>query len=133
MYRKVLKASNHKSHIEFESDKELRATLANLPDEIEVVLRNEHSSRTTPQNKYYWSVVIEILSQEFGYVKDEMHEILKTQFLKNYIMLHDKEVEIVRSTTDLTTMEMEDYLAKIRMWALEEHHVKIPLPNEIEV
>jgi hypothetical protein len=36
----------------------------------------------------------------------------------------------VRSTSDLSTIEFEEYCSKIRMWASKELGVYIPSPNE---
>jgi len=94
----------------------------------------EAKIRSTEENNYYWGVVIEILSSEIGYPKDEMHEILKALFLQEtkYLKTHDGVVEakISKSTSELTIAEFEDYLTKIREWAIMEFGILIPLPNE---
>jgi hypothetical protein len=90
-------------------------------------------SRSQAQNKYYWGVIVPTLASEFGYFKDEMHELLRKKFLgytkENPI---SGEVEMfAMSTTKLNTAEMEVYLENIRTWALSEFSVYLPLPNEI--
>jgi hypothetical protein len=86
-----------------------------------------------PQNKYYWGVVVPILASEFGYYKDEMHELLRRKFLSyTRVSPHTGEEELfAKSTTKLNTQEMEVYLESIRTWALSEFSVYLPLPNEI--
>lgn len=84
--------------------------------------------RSDKQNKYYWGVLIDLLSSELGYTKDEMHEILKYQFLTD----RSGKFPIVRSTSSLDTEEMEVYLSFIREWAGKELHIYLPLPNETE-
>jgi len=96
---------------------------------IQVILRKYKTSRSLPQNNYYFGVVVKMLADEFGYSTQEMHDALKLEFLRKTGGI----LETVRSTTDLTTTEFEMLLEKIRIWALTEHDVKIPLPNEIEI
>ena len=90
--------------------------------------------RSTPENRYMWGVVIEILSTELGYTKNEIHEILKAMFLSEVKFLKTKEgvseVRIPRSTTELTTVEFENYLSDIREWSSIELGLFIPEPNE---
>ena len=95
---------------------------------VEVIIRKPKTSRSTLQNSYYWSVVVEILAKELGYDKDEIHEILKYKFLQSNAM----GMPYVKSTTKLSTGEFEDYLEKIRRWAAEFLNINIPLPNEVE-
>ncbi|MBC8521065.1 MAG: hypothetical protein H8D26_03625 [Methanomicrobia archaeon] len=82
-----------------------------------------------------WGVVIEILSDELGYSKFEIHEILKEMFLREpkYIKTIDnkvKEVWISRSTRELTTEQFEKYMADVRNWAVMDLGIVLPLPRE---
>lgn len=90
--------------------------------------------RSTPQNKYYWGVVVELLSTDLGYSKFEIHEILKWKFLREpkYIKTTEgvQEIWIPKSTTKLTTKEFEKYMTEIRDWALIDLNIVLPLPNE---
>jgi hypothetical protein len=110
--------------------------LRTLPDgEIEVIVRRISKTRSKRQNSYYWGVVLQIISDITGNSTEEVHEILKFHvfriFLTKWITFNDEEIEVVRSTTDLNTVEMEDYLSKIRQWAAQELQAYIPLPNEV--
>ncbi len=86
--------------------------------------------RSNPQNRYYRGVVIKTAAAELGYSPDEMHEVFKFMFLR---VRDDKGFERVRSTTELTTGEFEDYLGKIRMFCASELGFSIPEPNEVEI
>lgn len=90
--------------------------------------------RTTPENNYYFGVVVKILSDELGYTVMEIHEILKQRFLSEIIFLKTKngvkEISISKSTTLLKTIEFEEYLSSIREFASMELSIYIPLPNE---
>ena len=106
------------------------------PDWIyEVTLRKIYKDRSLNQNKYYWGICIEILSNELWYTPMEVHEIFKDRLLtKIYHPNKNKRIKLkrVKSTTDLTTIEFEEYLAKIRAFALQKLQINIPLPNQTE-
>ena len=91
-------------------------------------------NRTRPQLKYYWSLIIKILSNELSYTPNEMHEILKTLFLSQVVLLESKkgikEIRVSRATGDCTTTEIETYYSKIREWASLNFGIYIPNPNE---
>jgi hypothetical protein len=71
---------------------------------------------------------VAILAEYCGYEPEEMHEALKDKFLS--VGLDDHGLKIVRSTTKLSTTEMEEYLEKIKRWAAAELNCYIPDPNE---
>ena len=82
--------------------------------------------RTTKQNKYYWGVCVEILSEHIGFTPEETHEILKHKFL------NPKEAmgySIYPNTTQLDTREFNQYIEKIQRWASMELSVVIPDPQ----
>lgn len=80
------------------------------------------------ENGYYWSVVIPILSEHFGYFPDETHESIKLKFLQTG---GDDKFPRLGSTASLNKIDWEELMEKIRIWALTDFNVKIPEPNEI--
>lgn len=97
--------------------------------------RPYHKNRSNSQNRYYWAVVVKELRDHTGYTEDEIHEILKYKFLSYPLDLlvkeNDKEtIYVAKSTTSLTTSEMENYLSRIREWASVNLHCFISSPNE---
>ena len=96
---------------------------------VEVSIKKYRKDRSLSQNNFYWAVVVEILGQHFGYEPDECHEALKFQFLKVH---GDGPLPTVRSTTTLNTEEFNDYVERIRRWAITEYGVYIPDPREGE-
>lgn len=121
--------------INFDEDGEKRkffAILKELKGKHIISIEKSRQSRSLAQNKYYWGVIIPMLASEFGYFKDEMHEILRRKFI-SYTKEnpYTGEVEMfARSTTKLSTIDMEIYLECIRAWALSEFSIYLPLPNE---
>jgi len=97
---------------------------------VSLTVSYEKKNRSNNQNKYYWGVVCELISEVTGYEKDEIHEILKQMFLAEPKFIGSQEVVIGKSSADLDTVQYEDYLEKIRRWAVQELNCYIPLPNE---
>lgn len=90
--------------------------------------------RSNQQSRYYFGVVVDILSNHTGFTPEEMHEILKHKFLRDWKKIKTVngvfEYVYTKSTTILSTAEFENYLAKIREWAAIELNCQIPEPNE---
>ena len=104
----------------------------------ELTVKEKKTKRSLQQNKYYWGVPIELISEHTGHTPDEVHELLKTVFLKKHLDIEFKNgsierYSIVRSTTSLNTKEMEEYQSNIRVWASSELGLYIPEPNEVEL
>ena len=87
--------------------------------------------RTDPQNKFYWAVVVDILSKELGYEKEEIHLMLRERFLRIHDEQHPDFV-IAKSTTKLNTQEFNEYIEAIQRWAAQELQIFIPDPQTIE-
>jgi len=107
--------------------------LKNLKGKNVIQIKKYRKTRSTQENRYYWKVIVGTLAMEFGYTEQEMHFELKRLFL-SYQKPNIKTGELMtfmRSTTDLDTMEAEVYYEQIRVWALAEFTIFLPLPNEI--
>ncbi len=101
---------------------------------VEIEIKPYKYIRSNEQNRYYWGVVVRLISEHTGFTDNEVHEILKHIHLVKRLFIKtnskDDNVWITRSTRDLKTSEMEEYLSKCRMWASTELGVFIPEPNE---
>ncbi len=96
-------------------------------------LSKSKSKRSLSQNKYYWGVVITIFSQASGYTSNEAHQYLAGLHL-SYIKEREDQPSLtfVKSTTELNTLEFEQYLEQCRLFMWHELNIKVPLPNEID-
>lgn len=107
--------------------------LKNLSGKHSISIEKFRDGRSPNQNRYYWGIIVNGLASEFGYFRDEIHQLLRQKFLgytrENPVT--GKTEHFVRSTTDLSTEEMEEYLEAVRVWALSEFSVYLPLPNEV--
>jgi hypothetical protein len=103
--------------------------IAKLNDkDIEIIVRLPRKTRSLNQNSYMWAVVYTLVGEYTGYTTDEVHDAMRMMFLHK----GDK-LKTLKSTTELSTVEMEEYLEKIRRWSAETLGVVIPLPNKTEV
>lgn len=94
---------------------------------VEVLIREPKKWRSDSQRKYYFAVIVRMLSEHTGYEEGEMHDALRWKFLQK----HDAPIPTVRSTNDLDTAEAERYYEDCRRFAAEMGLV-VPLPNEVE-
>lgn len=108
-----------------------------MEDRCPTCKRAYRKDRSNNQNRYYWGIVIDLLSEHTGFDREETHEILKHKFLRKTVWVtHNvdgvKEMNVItKSTTGLTTKQFEEFLSQIRMWSSHCLGVFIPEPNEI--
>lgn len=100
-------------------------------DEVRIEISQRTKSRSNAQNRYMWGVVYEIIASETGHTTEEIHEFMKAKFLpRSFLVIGNDEQQLTKSTTTLSTFDMEEYLEKIRAFAATELGTKIPLPHE---
>ena len=72
--------------------------------------------RTADQNSRLWKLYSE-LGEYIGESSDKVHELMTWKFLRSQTTINGESIEVVKSTTKLTTAEMADYQNKIELWA----------------
>ena len=97
--------------------------------DLDVIVRKARKPSSTPQMRYYYGVVLKMLSDWSGHTPDEMDSYLKWELLRQ---TDDNGLEYVPSKKDLSTVEFEEYLDRVRMHAAIRFEVPIPLPNEVD-
>ena len=98
-----------------------------------VEISKQYKIRSLQENKYYFWIILKMLSDELWYEVDEVHELMKERFLTKIEKLKsEKRVKLKRtkSTSELTTKDFEDYLENIRVFASKYLNIIIPLPNQ---
>lgn len=98
---------------------------------VEMKLEMFKEERTSRQTRYYFGVVVKMISEETGHSIDEIHDFLKTMFLKKFVVVGKKRYVLVRSTTELKLDEMSKYIESCKRWAAMELSLSIPDPDEI--
>lgn len=109
----------------------IRAVRSYENKRITVTIDTPKKTRSSNQSRYYWGCVLAELSEFTGHTPEELHEFFKAKFLR---VPGNKGIKfIIRSTTSLTTAEMEKYLEEIRRFASVELSFYIPDPNEFSI
>lgn len=104
--------------------------------EIVLVVKLKKPNRSTPQNGYYWSVVVPMITEavnEYGneWTNDETHEFLKSRFNNREVeMKGGVIVSLPQSTTSLDKAEFGRYIDEVKQWASVVLGLYIPQPNE---
>lgn len=103
---------------------------------IYITIEKQKKKRSIPQNRFLWGVVYDYVQrgmQQQGILasKNDVHEFLKHRFLKRdeIIVGHEEVFIFIKSTAELTTSEMMDYIAQIQQFAAEYLGVIVPDPN----
>ena len=60
-----------------------------------------------------------IVGHFLGYSKDDMHDICRYKFLRNFIEIEGEQLPLLKTTTKLTTAQMADYQNEIERWGHE--------------
>ena len=95
-------------------------------EEIEIRIKVRTNNRTTEQNSLYWKW-INIMSEETGFTKEEMHELIKYKFLKRTSINNNGVEEVkLKSTTTLTVKEFTKLMDDILYWSNNTLNINLP-------
>jgi hypothetical protein len=106
--------------------------------EIKLTIERNFKKRSNNQNAYYWGVVVPLfrdgLQDSYGekFSLENAHEEIKRRFnLREVVNIHTGEItHVAKSTTENSTIEMEEYMSEVRAFMLEYFGITCPLPNE---
>jgi hypothetical protein len=100
---------------------------------------SSYKIRSLSQNNYYWQMIENYIQPglyDLGWrdikSKEAAHDFVRELFLKIKIINEQtgEEMERIKSTTELTTTQFNEYLEEIWQWAAEYLLISIPAPNE---
>lgn len=95
---------------------------------VEVVVRLPRKDRSYKQNRFLWGICYELISEATGYTREEIHDSMRMMFLRD----EDRKIPTLKSTTTLSTLEMNEYWARIQQFAAEKLNLIIPDPSQVE-
>jgi hypothetical protein len=106
-------------------------------EDVTIIIEKTKRKRSGPQNAFYWGCVLPYITWgiiELGneWTDEDSHILMRSKFLQKAILINDdgEFVTKTKSTTELDTVQWEEYITKIRAWASEMLNIEIPLPNE---
>ncbi len=104
--------------------------------EVTVTVEKKKRNRSLDQNAYLHGVVIPMCREGladvgYKYTLDETKLDLKRMFaVKEKVNINTGEIrQYIKDTSDMSTVEMMDFIAEIQQWAAEFLGVVIPNPN----
>ena len=83
---------------------------------------------TEPRTLWLWFTCIE---QETGTDKQDVHDYYCNLFLRRTAVINGKEKIIAGSTSRLNTLQMTDFLNKVKADAAAELGISLPLPDDL--
>ena len=98
-------------------------------EEVECIVRKKQNRSSDRQRRYYWGVIVHIISEFTGEEPDVIHTELKKRFLKKFC--EKLNCDVTPSTEKLTTAERERYHQDCRRWGSVVLNLNIPGPNEV--
>lgn len=123
----LAKVSN--STLQLETPDKFRNYLYSLKgQQVEVVVRLPRKDRSYKQNRFLWGICYELISEATGYTREEIHDSMRMMFLRD----EDRKIPTLKSTTTLSTLEMNEYWARIQQFAAEKLNLIIPDPKQVE-
>ena len=106
-------------------------------ESVTIIASDTKPKRSNQANKYYWSVVVELIYlalKDTGWEvnREGTHELLRVRFLSEDKPIgNDGEfVTRVKSTTELDSVEFGTYIERCKQFAAEYLNTVIPEPNE---
>jgi hypothetical protein len=96
---------------------------------VEVIVRKFRPKRSISANRYYFGVVLKMLSNYTGYTVGELHALLKSELL---FCEFDQNGEPIESTADLSSKQFTEYVEECRRFAAD-LGVDVPDPRSVEV
>lgn len=120
-----------------QNPKDIKKAFDALKDGKYLIDINNADKRSTPQNRYYFGLVIPIVRKgikDLGteLTKEETHEFLKARFnAEGIVNIKTGEIiDVPKSTTRLSKFEFMEYIEKIQKFAAEFLSIVIPDPGE---
>tara|TARA_R100001530_G_scaffold85454_1_gene59569 strand:- start:208 stop:588 length:381 start_codon:yes stop_codon:yes gene_type:complete len=118
-----------KGTIIFDDKAKFLNDIAKFDDGVKVIVevREAKDIRTNAQNRLWWKW-IELIADETGNEKQEIHSILKYKFLLKEEIIDGELHQGLKSTTTLTKEEFGKLTQEVFYWANDT--LNINLPNE---
>lgn len=116
----------------------LNACIKNMDGKrVRIIIEECKRKRSLNQNAYYFGVVVQLVHGAMidagnDIDTEEVHNMLKVdvgRLVKDVVLPDGTKRKVIRSTTELSTVEFEEYLEKCRAWAAQ-FDLIIPLPHE---
>lgn len=117
----------------------LADTVATFSGRVSITIQKAKKTRSNQQNRYLHAAFTILSKELINYTGDERYtpkvvkDIVKCKFL-TVDMINENSGEVIgiriKSTTQLSTLEMNEFIDNMIRWAAEQFNINIPYPNE---
>jgi len=97
---------------------------------VVVTVSKYTKTRSNDQNRYMWGVVYRYISESTGMTPEESHDAMRMLFLR--VSGDGRSPDTIKSTTELSTVQFEEYIESVKQFAAEKLGTYIPDPNEVD-
>lgn len=94
-----------------------------------LTIKRASEKRTIAQNDLMW-MWFACIERETGTPKDDIYEHYKKKFLMKVITIGETIEKVYGSTSKLNTQQMTEFLNKVKVDALTELGIQLPLPED---
>ena len=101
-------------------------------ERVEVIVRKARTQRSIDQNKYLHAVPFPILALHFGDSVEGVKFDLMGEKWGWTTTKQGHHIPVKGHTSQMTVEECTEFIDWLIPWAMTEHGVAIPLPNEVE-
>lgn len=98
--------------------------------EYTVKIVRKTQPRTISQNSLMW-MWYKCMEEATGQRKEDIHDYYKAKFLVRQVQIGNRIANVVGSTAELNTIQMTNFLEKIKADAAVEFGVMLPLPEDL--
>jgi hypothetical protein len=96
---------------------------------VAITIERRKKHRSGNQNRYFHSVIVPMIAEEMGCELDEAKDALKWEFLRFQL---ECGAWTVKATSNLSTVEMEEFHSKCRQLGSQMFGCYIPKPHEAD-
>lgn len=119
----MITIENNEIVYDFDTNKDL-ANKKNWKYILKKFVRN----RTLPQNNYLWWCIYKLIAENTGEDEEVIHEQMRYKFLKD----NTWNLPRIKSTTELSTIEFNEYIDKVVLFWNEFGCITFPTPDEYQ-
>jgi azurin len=127
----IIKAKIKNNQLAFDDKRQFDWHLQAIGEdtEVDVVIKKHRNKRSAEQNRYYFGVVLKMISDMTGHSAYDLHCHFKHHLLRK----KDTRLTAHKSTTGLDTKEFSDYIESIKLFAKARLNLRIPSPDEVDL
>ena len=94
-----------------------------------ITIKRANEKRSIPQNDLMW-MWLTCIERETGTPKDDVYMYYCKKFLMKTIQVGNRMERIYNTSSKLNTLQMTDFLNKIKADAAQELGIRLPLPED---